>query len=114
MDAQADIISREATFAACVLVRGEQLALVELTGKPDVVQHCTGLIRAGFVYRGLLGNVGGEIVAAPYAPLDCACNFDMGRAARTLSDMLSVPMAMKGDSAEWLTKLHTLKDPRMN
>jgi hypothetical protein len=106
-------IVRTASLAACVLARADQLALIELTGKPDVVSQSTMLINAGFTYHGLVGIVDGKVETAANDPLDLESAFNMGRAARMFGCLVAAPVAT-GDGAEWLEKLHRLPDLREN
>ena len=111
MDATENI-TRNATSAAIVLTRGEELCLIELSGKPDAVSQSMALLRAGFTHQGFVGLVAGIVKTAPCSPLDCECMFAMGRAAKTFAMLFSAPVDVEGDSVDWLTKLHALEDPR--
>lgn len=109
MDTAQETIVKQATIAACVLSRGDQLALIELTGKSDVVSQSTMLINAGFTYHGLVGIVGGEVHTAGNDELDVECMFNMGRAARMFGYLVPAPAS---DGAEWLSRLYQLPDDR--
>jgi hypothetical protein len=122
-----ETIVRTGSIAAAVLSLGDQLALVELTGKPDAVTQATALIKAGFVIRGIAGIVNGQVATAANDPLNLEDQFNMGRAARMFGLLVSKTAAddgldllrrkltappEPGDSAEWLKSLYQLQDPR--
>jgi hypothetical protein len=111
--AEQEAIVRTASLAACVLARADQLALIELTGKPDAVRQGAPLINAGFTFHGLVGIVGGKVETAANDPLDLESAFNMGRAARMFGCLVSSPVtAPPDDGADWLQKLFSLPDDR--
>lgn len=111
MDAQAQLV-RQSTTAAFVLARGIELALVEVTGKPEAVQQSAALIDAGFKLHGLVGMMtDGRVEIAANNPLDVACMFAMGGAVTLFSQLMSAPQKVD-DSASWLERLYALPDTR--
>jgi hypothetical protein len=112
MDTAQENIVRTASLAACVLALGDQLALIELTGKPDFTAQATALTQAGFAFHGLVGIVGGKIETAANDPLNLESAFNMGRAARVFGYLASAPKAGTGDGAAWLQALYELPDTR--
>ena len=114
MDAQAqqNALVTRSSIAALVLARGTDLALVELTGKPDVVDQSAALINAGFKLYGLVGRMAdGSVEIAPNSPLDVECMFVMGGAVRLFCSLMPEPQKVD-DSASWLERLYALPDMR--
>jgi hypothetical protein len=108
MDAhtQQDTLVKQSTICAAVFARGVDVALVELTGKPDVVDQSAALTVAGFNLEGFIGLVGKDVQIAPDRPLDVMCMFAMGRAHATFANLIAaLPQQTKCDSASWLERL---------
>lgn len=69
MDAQQQLVT-QASVVAAVLARGIELALVELTGKPDAVGQSAALRKSGFTFHGLVGMMAnGRVAVAANNPL---------------------------------------------
>ena len=117
-NAQQELIATRASISAIVLSRGTDLAIIELTGKPDVVIHSTALLKDGYKFQGIVGLVDGRVESGPCSPLDVECQFAMGRAASTLGKMLSAPVNIPAekpdDSITFCERLFALEDTRTN
>jgi hypothetical protein len=118
-DAQQELIATQASPSAFVLSRGMDLALIEVTGKPDAVTHSAALLRNGYTLQGIVGLVNGRVECGPSSPNDVECMFAMGRAAHALGMMLSAPVNIpsedpSADSIEFCKRLFALEDTRPN
>lgn len=116
---QQELIASRASISALVLSRGAaDLAIIELTGKPDAVSYSAALMKDGYTMQGVVGLVDGRIESGPCSPLDVECQFAMGRAASTLGTMLSAPVSIPAekpdDSITFCERLFALEDPRTN
>lgn len=111
--AQQDTLVKQSTIAALVFSRGIDVALVTLSGLPDVEVQSAELMAAGFNLEGIVGLVGENVQIAPTKPFDPMCMFAMGRAVTTFSELVSgQPQQTKGDSVAWCEKLLALPDTR--
>ena len=123
MDTAQEELIRSSSIAACVLERGGQIVLLELTGLPDTVKQATMLTQAGFRLHGVAGIVDGRVETAANDPLDILDQFNMGRASRMLrclapalpaedtADFLRRKLNAD-DSVAWLKQLAALPDTR--
>ena len=107
-----DELVKQSTLAAFVLARGADIALIEVTGKPEAVDQSAALINAGFKLYGLVGRMAdGSVEIAPNSPLDVECMFVMGGAVRLFCSLMPEPQKVD-DSASWLERLYALPDMR--
>ena len=113
MDAQAqqDILVKQSRISALVFSRGVDVALVELSGLPEVEDQSAALRVQGFDLEGVIGLVGENVQIAPNKPLDVMCMFAMGRAVTTFSQLVSA-LPQQTKNMDWLERLMQLPDTR--